>query len=566
MKKLYSLLIVLILTISCFCIAASADDVAHWTGSGFDPSWYLTPPMPSETVGSGHIYVYDQSGRNTAYSVPDDAVLTGTFINGNDYLGRPVTNLSITSDKTLTYLTSSYNVDGNGNALWVPPHAIGSGTAKTIYVPYYGALDSSVPITLDDGTIIGPQPSPFHLAGYLDANLVYHFSVMSDDTIGSNDVYPVTTYLIDGSLSTPNHSGVSYPVYSPQQIPHPDITYVNFWEMNFPDFWDWYLQSYLYHGDNAFKPWQAETGAWKRVNYYTSEVVESGTTTTSSFDITDYDPYIFIGDDKLSHHHNPSSDFSIDVPALDNMQSLGGLYKTDVLAFIAVIDVGQGESYVLRYDFKRSDVMALRHTPNYIVAPITPINPPSDSTGEVTDLSSLADYIQYVYNITNNNTAQDFQNLVSDLQNIPWSDFITDGMLNFTPTLSSEFDTLFGSLFDDWFIPSDSDISELQADIDRANQDFFDKFSWHRDVLNEVNFIIQSFLSSGVQSPEFSVMVEYGEGDDYVSFGYITFFDGDWFDPAIISKFRQITNVFCTLGLIFYIYRTLPSTIGREPN
>ena len=237
---------------------------------------------------------------------------------------------------------------------------------------------------------------------------------------------------------------------------------------------------------------------------------------------------------------------------------IGGsrVYSYDHLCLIVVAH-GDNNDTITRYDF----------TPALLSD--SGVNPPSqisDLQGNytqptVSDFQELADYMRYCFSINDNHRDIENANMIANLMAIPWSNFIAGGLFNgqlkFLPHLSAEFDSLFNGLFDDYFVPDLDDIEE-QVNADEA--EFSAKFVWVTQIKQEVNFIVSTPLQSS-GSYEYKIPIrKWGIEED------IIVFDTDWV-PSTAKEFIKIVfDVFGTIALVFYIFKTLPSTLGNMPS
>lgn len=277
----------------------------------------------------------------------------------------------------------------------------------------------------------------------------------------------------------------------------------------------------------------------------------------ASFDINNYtSDYVGIGGDVIKPSVHRTSVFTVDVPAMDNASANIPLYQYDNIGVIAVARF-PNKIEVARFDFSRSQIMNSKHTPAVTHTPIDNIDSP---TG-IDTLQDLADYLQYVYNTTNTNNYTIYNNQVADLQSIPWDSYITNGFANFMPSLNAELRDLFGGLGDDWFTLDDADFSDLndrQEDLDALIEY---KFGWYTDFQDEVEYIHTTIIDSGNDMPDFSVNFN-GKFGLYE----VTIIDFSKVPYTVRDKVRDVISVFATLAVIMYIWRTIPSTIGNEPN
>lgn len=246
----------------------------------------------------------------------------------------------------------------------------------------------------------------------------------------------------------------------------------------------------------------------------------------------------------------------------DVFSSQGGVYSLDSLCIVAVAHGSFGDS-VSRYDFsptifKYSSATAPTSTHNTI----TPQQQP------VTDLQDLADYLKYLATVNDGNDTIRDKNFIAMLGALPWSNFVGSGvgtgLSGWLPELCSELDNTFNSIFDHWYNPSDNDLQQLINEVNIERNEIRSKLSFNTQVKTEINFVHTSILESGDTPPTFEVPLSafWSGGSSEENVVVISF---DAIPLSVVTLIKDVITVFLTLGVISYIWRTLPSTIGNMP-
>lgn len=592
MKKLYCLLSLFILTMVFFALPvyaesnvvrvsrADSSDIRKFpilepdnVPDGYKLAFvnYLTLGLNNTPYNPAYIYVTYMPSNCDYIIIPDTIGSDGVVIGNRDvYLSGHSSDGNVVRPFTAMYRYESIDPDtGRTNTLedhyTLTSNGI-SGSYTNQYV-FYNELFMTAKRTNGDDFY---KPSALTLSYLLDDDLKFHFTA----TVTSDgQPYKLTYFAVPSSVSFPSY--LAKPVtynYSRFLVEADGTTGFRWIQENFP-----LLVRDL--GRNIFNNtvWdigddiQEDYTPYGEYYYWSAGDERAKPYSINDFEITDYtNDYQILGGFDLT---GPSQivnrpQFTLNVPGMDIKNHLHGLYDYDNIAVIAVLEMNNSTE-IARFDFSRSEVKSLKHTPNYIVSPINTIDLPEDSTGEVEDLQSLAEYLRYVYNTTNNNNYITYNNTIADLQSIPWDDYIAtgiaNGFANFMPNLSAEFDSLFGSLFDDFgvdfTIPSDSDLEAMQQLVDDAEDRFDQKTYWRVQIHNEVHYIITTCITAGDDPPVFNA-----DMSDYHDIGFVTLFDARQIDSDTRDSVKEVITVFCSIGLVFYIFKTLPGTIGRTPN
>lgn len=408
------------------------------------------------------------------------------------------------------------------------------------------------------------EPSQLSMSNFLDDNKQLHFTVSITGVIDSD--VPVDFLMIPSSVDVGSRYNIT-PQYDRSLYATTDgYVYADLGSTNpladldpFRPFVRSLLrmdaQQGIYHDDDILADDVEKPRVAIPIPYFSNF---QAVALPASFDINDYtSDYVGIGGDTITPRVHRTSVFTVDVPAMDKADSSRiPLYQQDNIAVIAVARFPT-KVEVARFDFSRSQIMSSKHTPAVTHEPIDNIDSP---TG-IDTLKDLADYLQYVYNTTNNNTYITYNNAISDLQNIPWDSYVSAGFANSLPSLNAELRNLFGNLGNDWFSLDNADFDDLNDRHDQLDELIDYKFGWYTDFQNEVEYIHTTIIDSGNDPPEFKVNFNGKFGLEEVSiidFSEVPF--------VVRDKVRDVISVFATLAVIMYIWKTIPSTIGNEPN
>lgn len=552
MKKLYACIMIFILTMA-IGIPVSASDYNNsnylfFTGSRYDG---VEAPIgiPQGATSDKYILSYSGwktgSGANCAVkycALPVDCqYLTYIPLGSSDYF-----RLSWSGGQGVCR-SISYDLNNN--------YYIASDTTSNIgsfdSPGQYGALYTNVPIRSQSGDpmFTPATPSTFEMHSVVDSYGVIHFSTTTNDTFPANSFFNATYYLINGSYDTPNF--VSGYITSVQQVGNYNIANYNPFDG-------------LMH-----KVTQALTLGYQSRDLYTYSIENVTSTQKQTFDITNYPQNVFYATGTISNSSGSfnSLETSVDCFQLQSMKGSGGIYANDHLAMICVISDSNGNYYICRQDFNSKDIKNkvisdFSQNLRDIIGSQTDIELPEhqDAIGkQVTDLQDLAEYLQYVYNTTNNNTANYIYNGVQSLDGLDWGSIfspITGGIAG----LSNEFDTVLNGVFDHYTVPSEEQLDEIQDEISDAEDELHDKFQFVTDIRAEVTFIIDAVVSSS--SDDFTFDIDLS---DYHDVGSVTIFDSSTIDSDILDTAKDVITCFLSIAVVFYIFKTLPSTIGNMP-
>lgn len=243
----------------------------------------------------------------------------------------------------------------------------------------------------------------------------------------------------------------------------------------------------------------------------------------------------------------------LNVPAFRGNASQGGVYAEDDCIIFAAVQV-DGQYMLYAYQVDLSAITDQRY--NWLPSGTIQTDLPA---GGVTDLQSLAEFLRDVnYNNNVNNTTI-YNNYMSDMeQNAP--QYILGGLRLWLPELSNEFSNLANNFGTSNFTLSDDDLGTIYGWHDDLDDRIERKFAWREVITDEVSFIYTSVLDSGSSAPVFEITLNrWGvtEPMQIVDFSEV--------DESTHSKIKSFITAFMTISLCVYIFRSLPSTIGNEP-
>lgn len=584
MKKLYAFISVLILTMAFCCISCSASDVVY-KSSKANPRFfgygnidvpsdyklayvnYDTNNLDSAPFNPGYVYAIYVPNSAVYLEIPDSVNSDGTFAsNLNIYIYAYDSNNVRLPYSCVTSIWRSYDpVTLQPSSLYDNYKLVSEGNTSWTSIQYAVLYMEARRVNGDPFF----KPTRMTLNYFLDeSDLEFHFNA----TVESDGApYKLTYYEVPSSVTFSSYQKqpVQYKRESFLITASGDTPY-SWFKQNFTDLLKEVARKVFEVGNNIFS-FDPNVESYKSVYYYSADTV-TAIGYQSGFDMSDYtNDYQILGSIDVTGptQQTMRQTFNLDVDRMDYLNHLGGLYNYDEIGVICVLEMNNAVE-IARFDFSRSAIKALNHEPNFLISPIQTIQLPADtSIGEINDLNDLAEYLNYVYNTTNTNNYITYNNTIADLQSIPWGDYIstgfTNGFANFMPTLSAEFDSLFGSLFDDFAIdfttPSDDDMLRMQALIEDAEEIYDSKTYWRVQIKNEVYYIITTVLTAGDDPPVFNADLS-----EFHDLGWITLFDARQIDQATRDTVKNVITVFCSIGLAFYIFKTLPSTIGGTPS
>lgn len=545
MKKLYLIIFCMILAISAFAFTVSADSYYASDGyltlenSNYNSSFDFYDPS-SVPVFSNNVTVPDgytliayscnsSSSRSRWFYCPSTSLPPTIYIDNNDTIhviassGFSVQN-NISSSGALSYRTSGSFVN----------QSIGSDTRVTCFVPVFNS----------NGDIVRPQNQiNFNLNASYDTESKSLYFNASSSSYTSNHV---SFYLFPSSVNI--SSGSSSTLISQQ--------YINEIPVVSAELMDKLGLSVQY------KIWEANRDI--SVFSLIPELVFLETTTSTrygnSFDPSSFGvPYLDLGS-KSFHQSDDiyiTQTYALNIPNMDKSKS--GVYLYNDLCVVAVVEY-ENVFFTTRFDFNRNILKTYG-----VVAPSYPSPSDSYSSGTVSDLQDLADYLQYLYTTNDSNRNKQDNNIIAYLQAIPWTNFVAggtyQGLNDWLPLLSDSIDYTFGNLFSDYFIPTPEQMSELEDELEDDREEFESKFAFIDDVKDEVSFIFETIMRSGDQTRYFEFNLT-----NYHGVGVVQMNISDKIPSNVLTIVKNFITCFLTIAVVMHIFKTLPSTIGKMPS
>lgn len=555
MKKLYLVVFIYLLAISSI-FSCSAEQftltipTSSWHGANISSTFSIsvdTPAPPEGYVLAGvSASDYWQYTNCIAYYVPN---------NNTSFLCRAEVNSS-------GVITNLYNFSAPSGTIMFSLRKKSDGTwdsfttSANYNVGGFGAIWCKLPLILSNGSTIDPSS-------------IYPDDLFSMRSISTSDKQ---------SLLEVTYNGTSTTSYS-----------VGFYACTADGYSAWWGSSIADVASQSFSelPSLGDDGS---LNWYQkfSEVYENTKTnlriifrrstritpTNNSFSRkksiqTLPSPRVVVGYDNVSQ--------ILPAQAVVNWQdwinnaSMGGVYASTNIVIVARIsythtDLITGgtitDYYFCSQQFDLSSIISAAFTPDELNTKTQPYVAPSD----VSDLDKLATYIRYLEVNNNTNANIRYNNFIQHLdESAPL--YVLQGLNAFLPSLSFELDSLFDSFSIDLSVPSPADISSLQNEINLSQAAFIEKFAWTSAISSEVDFVTSTVVAAGDSPPVFSANVVYNSpsSDQQIDYGNLVFFDATDISPAFLTKVKKVITVFCSLGLLFFVYKTLPATIGRIP-
>lgn len=471
----------------------------------------------------------DYSGNCSWWYLPSSSVPYQLYLSDS-------THIYISADSQFLRITN--NISSSGSLSYS-----GYNYSSSLSMSRVMQIVSFVPVLDRNGNIVRPESSIiFDLNVMFTSDNFISFSAYTNNEVSA----PVKYYLFPSSLTLSGSSG--YNIISDTYLT--ELSASQYYDINvrgFKEYVDGIQTGYNYVADNV--------SIIDSIHFFKSF---TSTRHSGSFNPSDYNlPYVLLAANGFSGSFSSGSGLFTYVTKMD-LQRLtsqhDGVYAFNNLCILAVCEY-EDRFFYSRYDFDVNDLLS-----SSVVPPSTIQQQSSYVSGTVTDLQEFADYLKYVMETSDVHRDIENRNMIAYLQSIPWTNLVAGGVYNglngFLPHLSSEFDTMFNGLFSDFFIP---DLDEIEDKIDQDEAEFSDKFSWVTQIKTEVNFIVTTPLQSS-GSYEYKIPIrKWGIEED------IVVFDTDWV-PSTAKEFIKIVfDVFGTIALVFYIFKTLPSTLGNMP-
>lgn len=547
MKKLY--LVVFIYFLAIFnCIRCSAEQLtltiptASWAGNAINSDFTrsVDTPVPPDGyilagVSASNFWSYTNC---IAYYVPSDNLSwscrgsvnsSGTITDLDNFSassGTIMFSLRKKSDGTWDNFTThaNYNVGG------------------------FGAIWCKLPLVVSNGSTIDPSS-------------IYPDDLFSMRIISSSEKQSLLEVTYNGT-STDSYSVGFYAVTADD--------YSSWWGSATADLASQSFSDLPSLGDDGSKDWYDKFKKLLPVLKRTTRITPTNLSLSRKKSIlTLPSPRVVVGYDTVSQ--------ILPAQAVVNWQDwvnnsdMGGVYSATDIVIVARIsythtDLITGgtitDYYFCSEQFDISSIVSAAYTPDEMITKTQPYVAPSD----VNDLDQLATYIRYLEVNNNTNANIRYNNFIQHLdESAPL--YVLQGLNAFLPSLSFELDSLFDSFSIDLSVPSPADISSLQNEINLSQAAFIEKFAWTAVITSEVDFVTSTVVAAGDSPPVFSANVVYNSpsSDQQIDYGNVVFFDATDISPAFRTKVKKVITVFCSLGLLFFIYKTLPATIGRIP-
>lgn len=568
MKKLYVTLLLFFLAMTVFIIPASADDFdnANFTGVNFD--WHSGPAVsPSPVSGFNHyLIVYTSAGT---WGVGDRDTVSYYFVNDYiDHIRLTINDGGCSNIQTYPvsatpyvgyrrHVSYGYSSTDGYTLLGDVENAVNS-----INLDFNSRISKRVCVFTDipcfdqNGNLIGNSDTLPHLYFnyFMDGSGMWHHTLGTTASSLPNDI-SVSWYVVNGSVNTP--SGAIYDTFTTnvltEEYVHNNLSVFDYFRIAY----DQYLTATGGVLGQNFSDNKGMIGVFdKTYEYYYVPYTSVNIERVSSFDIYDYWPFIHLKADSLTTS-NKSSFCQLDMSKWRRNLNKGGIYDYNHVAIIALVTDGT-TTKIFRHDFNVSDCYSCIDS-NSNNGDIVQTDVPTPTN--VNDFQSLADYLKEVSKNYNTNNIVNYNNFLNNLTAFPWANVVgtgvANGMLDFLPSLSGELDTIFSGLFDDYYVP---DLSDIEAQVDADEQAFSDKFQWVKDIKDEISFIITTPLQDNYGEFTFTTDL------DKWGVGEITIFDSEWISSDVRGTMKIVITTFCTIALLFYIFKTLPSTLGNMPS
>lgn len=591
MVKKYLLAFLCVTILSLFVslpVSAAENDFsnASFTGSGFN--WHSGPALsPSAPSGFSH-YLIIYSNPATWFTGDTEYA---AYYSINDYItsinlriddgGCTLITTTPTSAtpysayvRTRSYRYSSTAQDGytlgndSESSIGTVNRSFSSSQSKRV------CIITDLPCFDQNGDPVGNVDTlpHFFFNYFMDGSGVFHHRLGSSVVSDTSDI-TVTWYVVNGSVNTP--TGSVYDTFSTNVLTD-EYVHTN---MSGFDYFRAAYDEYRRVTGGALGQFIADYQGIgeitrKKYEYYYVPVTSVAVERVPAFDYTDYYPAINLKSETYDIHKGAYC--QLDMNKWRQNLNKGFIYDLNHIAVIAVVTDGR-TTKIYRHDFLVSDCFANMDS-NISDGDVPQETTPTPSN--VSDFQSLADYLKNVFNNINNNNVINNANLVNNLTSFPWANVVNAGvggaLADFLPNLSSEFDTMFSGIFDEFTVPSQEQIDEIEDEIQAEQDDLHDKLAFVEDVKTEIYFVSSSIAAAGSSEPYFKQKLVYyvpafneQDGSYYFTFDEtedeITFFRGAWVDVNTREALKDLITVFASLAVLLHIWHTLPSTVGNMP-
>lgn len=544
MKKLYLVVFIYLLAISSI-FSCSAEQLtltiptASWAGNAINSDFTrsVDTPVPPDGyilagVSASNFWSYTNC---IAYYVPSDNLswsCRGT-VNSSGII-TDLDNFSASSG------TIMFSLRKKADGTW------DNFTSHANYnVGGFGAIWCKLPLVVSNGSTLSPST-------------IYPDDLFSMRSISTSEKQSLVEVVYNGT-TTDSYSVGFYACTSDD--------YSSWWGSSTADLASQSFSDLPSLGDDGSSPWY--NNLFPPIKKTTRITPTNNSFSRKKSIQTLPSPRVVIGYDSVSQIL--PAEAVVDWQDWINNSDMGGVYASTNIVIVARISYTHTDPltgnaltdyYFCSQQFDLSSIISSAFTPDEMNTKTQPYVAPSD----VSDLDKLATYIRYLEVNNNTNANIRYNNFIQHLdESAPL--YVLQGLNAFLPSLSFELDSLFDSFSIDLSVPSPADISNLQNEINLSQAAFIEKFAWTAVITSEVDFVTSTVVAAGDSPPVFSANVVYNSpsSDQQIDYGNVVFFDATDISPAFRTKVKKVITVFCSLGLLFFIYKTLPATIGRIP-
>lgn len=548
MKKLYLVVFIYLLAISSI-FSCSAEQLtltiptSSWHGANISSTFSRsvdTPAPPDGYVLAGvSASDYWQYTNAIAYYVPNNNTswLCRVDVNGSGDISN-LYNFRAPSGSIMFSLRRKS--DGNWDTI--------TSSISNYNVGGFGAIWCKLPLIASNGSTIDPSS-------------IYPDDLFSMRSISTSDKQSLIEVLYNGT-SSDSYSVGFYAVAAED--------YSSWWGSAVADVASQSFTDLPSLGDDGSSYWYDKFKKLLHVLKRTTRITPTNLSLSRKKSIqTLPSPRVVVGYDTVSQIL--PAQVVVNWQDWVNNSDMGGVYSATDIVIVSRIaythtDLITGgtitDYYFCSQEFDLSSIISSAFIPDELNTKTQPYVAPSD----VNDLDHLATYIRYLEVNNNTNANIRYNNFIQHLdESAPL--YVLQGLNAFLPSLSFELDSLFDSFSIDLSVPSPADISSLQNEINLSQAAFIEKFAWTAVITSEVDFVTSTVVAAGDSPPVFSANVVYNSpsSNQQIDYGNVVFFDATDISPAFRTKVKKVITVFCSLGLLFFIYKTLPSTIGRIP-
>lgn len=318
-------------------------------------------------------------------------------------------------------------------------------------------------------------------------------------------------------------------------------------------------RGFKWYVENVLTLFDANNLPSDRSDNYVINAYTSSRSSLTSFNPDSYNlVYEYLGSGSVFYSGDDVSSWLLDLKSV----SRTGVWANSTLCLLSVCQHDGVVNYC-RFDFNIDDILSNNafvpsptHFDNYNPAP---------STGTISDLQGLADYIKNLGDTNISNLDTFVNNIVGGIGSLPWANMVGTGFGAKLPELSLYLDSLFDGLFSKYTAPTEEQINSLVNEVNEERAYLREKLAFVADVKSEVFFIQSTFISAGDSPRPFKVTLP-----DFMM-GYTTdehqeaLVRYDLIDNTTRQAMHDVIIVFCTLAVVMHIWHTLPATVGNMP-